>query len=148
TPLVCVSSLRAQSISIAFSGIQADSIPPAPNILVTALNPQPGLTYSITLELSTEAAFERPFFVQSTAGLSQNFHLDSLLTQFTPIFFRARLIDQFGVTAAETRQTHPVLAWLRLDTPACCTVILNTRRPLFAWTSPAITLLWQYDLTI
>jgi hypothetical protein len=151
--LVGVHSLGAQtrleSITLAISGIQANSIPPAPNILVNGLNPQPGLTYSITLELSREPAFARPFSVQSATGLSASFHLDSLLTQDSTVYFRARLTDQFGVTAAQDVQTHAIQRWLRLDTPAQLPlVILNTRRPLFAWSSPAITLLWQYDLTI
>src|SRR5262249_19651690 len=103
----------------------------------------------ILLELSLEPAFARPFFAQSAGGLSARFQLDSLLPQGTTIYLRARLYDQFNIAAAETTQTHTVLPWLRLDTPAHePLVILNPRRPLFAWSSPAITLLWQYDLTI
>jgi hypothetical protein len=151
--LVGIHSLGAQSttsITIAISGIRGDSIPPAPNIDVTALNPQPGLTYAITLELSTEPAFARPFFVQAAPGLTARFHLDSLLTEFTPIYFRARLIPLGGITAVtEKVEAHPVLAWLRLVSPPQQPLYIDTtRRPKFVWSSPPITLLWQYDLTI
>ena len=144
---------RPESITLTFSGpMQGNSIPPAPNIVVNGLNPQSGLTYTITLELSREPAFARPFSVLSASGLSASFHLDSLLTQDSTVYFRARLIDKDGITAAQDLQAHPIQKWLRLDSPPQQpTVILDTRRPLFAWSSPAITLppgLWQYDLTI
>jgi hypothetical protein len=147
------SSLGAQqSITLSFSGLKSDSIPPAPNMLLAAFGTVPGLTYSITLELSTESAFTRPFYVAATDKLNPTFTIDSLLIEHSVIFFRARLIDQFGVVVAETRQTHPVQGWVRLVTPAQQSlVILSTRRPLFAWTSPGITFppgFWQYDLSV
>jgi hypothetical protein len=163
--LVCVHSLGAQSspsISLSFSFVQGNSIPPAPNMLVNGLNPEPGRTYAITLELSLEPAFARPFIVQSASGLSGSFHLDSLLAPGATIYFRARLIDSLsGVTVAEVHPSYRVLPWLQLDSPPqhapsastqasgdATFSILTTRRPLFAWSSPPITLLWQYDLTI
>jgi hypothetical protein len=144
--------LDAQSISLSVSGLRADSMPPAPNLLVAAFDTRPDVTYSITLELSTESAFTQPFFNTAAAGLNATFHIDSLLVEHTPIFLRARLVDQTGVIVAETRQSHLVQGWLKLDTPAQQSlVILNTRTPLFAWSSPGITFppgLWQYDLTV
>jgi hypothetical protein len=146
------SSLVAQSLSLSVSGLKADSMPPAPNILVSALDTRPEITYTITLELSTEAAFARPFFNATGDGLNPTFHLDSLLIEHTQIFLRARLTDQFGVIVADVRQAHVVQGWLKLDTPPQQSlVILNTRTPLFAWSSPGITFppgLWQYDLTV
>jgi hypothetical protein len=146
------SSLSAQSLTLSMSGLKLDSMPPAPNMLVAALGTQPNLTYSITLELSTEPAFARPFYVAATDKLDATFTLDSLLEEHRVIFFRARLIDQFGVVVAQLLQPHPVQGWLTLVTPAQYpTVILNTRRPLFAWSSPGITFppgFWQYDLSV
>jgi hypothetical protein len=146
------SPLAAQSISLSISGLKADSMPPAPNMLVAALDPRPGVTYSITLELSTESAFSRPFFNAAAAGLNATFQLDSLLLEHTQIFMRARLVDNTGFVAAEARQVHVVQGWLRLDSPPQQSlVILNTRTPVFAWSSPGITFppgLWQYDLTV
>ena len=147
-----VPSLAAQSISLSISGIKSDSMPPAPNMLLAALDTRSDISYSITLELSTESAFTRPFYIATTDGLNATFHIDSLLVERTLIFLRARLIDQFGVVVAETRQNHPVQGWLKLDAPAQQSlVILDTRRPLFAWSSPGITFppgLWQYDLSV
>lgn len=147
------SSLGAQSISLSISGpIKADSMSPAPNFLLAAFDTRPDQSYTMTLEVSTEAAFARPFFNASTDALSATFHLDSLLVEHTQVFLRARLIDPSGTVVAETRQTHPVQGWLKLDTPAQQPlVVLNTRRPLFAWSSPGITFppgLWQYDFAV
>jgi hypothetical protein len=149
---VFASPLAAQSISLSISGLKADSMPPAPNMLVAALDPKPGFTYSITLELSTESAFTRPFFNAVADGLNATFHIDSLLVEHTPIFLRARLVDNFGFVAAEVKQAHIIQGWLKLDYPPQQPLfILNTRTPVFAWSSPGITFppgLWQYDLTV
>jgi hypothetical protein len=145
-------SLGAQKISLSLSGLKADSIPPAPNMLLTALGTAPGVNYTLTLELSTESAFSSPFYVAATSSISATFQLDSLLTQYKPVFFRARLIGPLNDVIDEAIQRHPVEAWLKLDTPPQQSlVILNSRRPLFAWSSPGITLppgLWQYDLAV
>jgi hypothetical protein len=145
-------SLGAQSISLIVSPLRADSTTPAPSLTVTALNPLPNVTYSITLELSTEAAFTKSFYFRTSDRLTETFQLDSLLPEHAPIFMRSQLLDGTGRVVAETRQMHIVQTWVTLDLPAQQSlVILNTRRPTFAWSSPAITFppgLWQYDLSI
>jgi len=150
--LVGVHSLGAQkrpeSITLSISGIQGNSIPPAPDILVNGFNPQPGLTYSITLELSREPTFARPFSNQAASGLTARFRLDSLLTQDSTVYFRARLIDDSNHIAATDSESHPIQKWLRLDSPPQQTFTSLKKQPVFAWSSPAITLLWQYELTI
>lgn len=148
------SSLGAQSISLSISGagVRSDSMPPAPNFLLAAFDTRPDQSYTMTLELSTEAAFARPFFNASSGALSATFHLDSLLVEHTQIFLRARLIDSSGVVVSQAFQTHFVQGWLKLDAPLQQPlVVLTTKRPLFAWSSPGITFppgLWQYDLGV
>jgi hypothetical protein len=123
-------------------------MPPAPNFVLTGSNTRPGITYTTTLELSTESAIITPFFVKS-GDVTAIFHLDSLLEQHRRIFIRARLFDQNNVLVAETRQDYSVQGWVKLDEPGQQPlVILTTRTPRFAWSSPGITLLWQYDLSV
>jgi hypothetical protein len=151
------SSLGAQaSISLVISGAAGDSMPPAPSFQIATFGTRPDLSYTITLDLSTESAFSRPFFNAQLDSLSATIHLDSLLVQHQRIFIRARLIEnQFagvGVVVDATTRNFAVQGWLKLDSPAQQrTVILNTRTPLFAWSSPGISLPpapWQYDLTV
>src|SRR3954462_4290697 len=149
--LVVVAALSArpvvaQSIALIVSNLKADSMAPAPNFTVTALPGGPG-AYAVTLEMSTEAAFARPFYVAGNDGLLGTFAIDSLLPEKTRIFMRARLFNG-GVVVAEQQQQHTVQAWVRLiDPPQQALANLRTRRPRFVWQSPAITLPpgpWQY----
>src|SRR4051812_26466972 len=132
------SAVQAQLITLAVSNLKADSMPPAPNMTVTALQTRPDLgPYTVTLELSTEAQFQRPFYINSVEGEAATFAIDSLLPEATTIFMRARLIDQFGATTAQVLQQHPVRRWVALIDPAQQSLVpLNTRKPRFIWSSP------------
>ena len=149
--------LAAQSISLVISGVRADSVGPAPTMTVSAIDARPELApYTVTIELSSDAGFARPFFVDADDGLLGSFTLDSLLAEKTMVFFRARLIDRLGSVTAETRQQHPVQGWVRLIEPLQQDLVnLSTRTPRFIWSSPpngtAVTLPpgpWVYDLTV
>jgi hypothetical protein len=128
-------------------------MPPGPVVVVTGLVTQPQLgPYTVTLEMSTEPAFERSFYVNNTEGDAGTFTTDSLLPEHATIFLRARLIDRFGSVAAEARQTHPVLGWVTLiNPPQQSLVVLPTKTPRFVWRSPPTTLtagFWQYQLSV
>jgi hypothetical protein len=142
--------IAAQSVALVVSNLKADSMAPAPTMTVTAIPARPG-TYAVTLEMSTEAAFARPFYISSSDGLFGTFAIDSLLPEKTRIFMRTRLFDS-GVIVAEQRQQHVVQAWVRLIEPVQQSLVnLRTRTPRFIWQSPAITLPpgpWQYELTV
>lgn len=142
--------LPAQSISLAIANLQSDSMAPSPVMLVSATQHRPDLgPYTVSLELSTEPAFARPFYVEAVEGEIGTFSIDSLLPEKTIIYLRARLIDRFGLVSAEARQQHPVQAWVRLIAPLGLN--LKTRHPKFVWSSPPITLPpgpWDYELAI
>ena len=108
--------------------------------------------YTVTLEMSTEPAFQRPFYVSVSQADVASFTTDSLLPEHGTIFLRARLIDRFGDVAAEARQQHPVLGWVTLIDPAQQSlVVLPTKKPRFVWSSPPTTLtagLWEYELSV
>jgi hypothetical protein len=145
--------VAAQSISLSVSGLKADSMPPAPNFSLAAVQNRPDLgPYTVTLELSLEPDFTRPFYVNAAAGEVATFRIDSLLPEKTTIYLRARLTDAGSVVRADTRQQHVVQAWVRLIEPAQQRLVnLTTRRPRFIWSSPGITLPpgpWEYDLTV
>lgn len=145
--------LEAQSITLRVSSLKADSMPPGPLFSVSAVAGPPNLApYAVTVELSTEAAFQRPFYNNSADGLSGSFTTDSLLPEHGVIYFRARLTDRNGFTQAEVREQHPVLGWVTLIDPAQQSlVVLPTRKPRFVWSSPPTTLtagLWQYQLSV
>lgn len=143
----------AQSISIRVSSLRTDSMPPGPVISVTGVPASPDQgPYSITLELSTDASIQPTFYVAATQELDHAFTTDSLLTEHTMIFLRARLISRTGDVVAEAREKHPVLGWVRLiDPPQKSLVVLPTKKPRFVWSSPPTTLsagLWQYQLSV
>jgi hypothetical protein len=145
--------LGAQSVSLAISAIAADSTSPAPVMTVTGQENRPELgPYSVSLELSLESQFNRPFYINVAGGESAIFTVDSLLPERTMVFFRARLTDNFGTVVAQTIVQHPVRSWVRLIAPAAGNPAnLTTRSPKFVWSSPAITVppgLWVYDLTV
>jgi hypothetical protein len=102
--------------------------------------------------MSTEAAFQRPFYVSVSPGDAGSFTTDSLLPEHGTIFLRARLTDRFGDVTAEARQQHPVLGWVTLIDPAQQSlVVLPTKKPRFVWSSPPTTLtagLWEYELSV
>jgi len=142
----------AQAITINIASI-ADSISPAPVMLVNATTlPPGGEQATVTLELSTESQFRSPFLVRSAVGNTGTFLVDQLLPEHTRIFFRARLLDSGGDVVAETVTSHPVRSWLRLVQPIRTTNdVLFTDQPRFIWSSPAITLPpgpWQYVITV
>lgn len=143
----------AQSITLVVSNLKVDSMAPAPNMTVSAIQARPELgPFAVTLELSTEAAFSRPFYIGATDGTFATFTIDSLLPEKTRIFMRARLFARTGQVLAETQQQHPVQAWVQLIEPAPGNpTIVRTRTPRFVWRSPPISLPpgpWQYDLTV
>lgn len=142
--------LVAQSISLIVSNLKADSMAPAPNMSIAATQNRPEFgPYTVSLELSTESRFTRPFYVNAAEGEAATFAIDSLLPEKTIIHMRARLINLFGDVVAEAIQQHPVQAWTRLMAPT--QVSLRTRQPTFVWTSPAITLPpgpWDYELSV
>jgi hypothetical protein len=144
----------AQStISIRVSSLKVDSMPPAPLVTLTSLQNRPDLgPYTVSLELSTEPAFQRPFYVNVVDGEGASFTTDSLLPEHAVIYLRARLTDRFGVVDAEAREQHPVRGWVTLLQPAQQSlVVLSTRKPKFVWQSPPTTLtagLWSYQLSV
>ena len=145
--------IEAQSVTLSISALFADSTSPATNMIVTGF---PALSdsgqYSVSLTLATDAQFRAPFYTRSADGTTANFILDSLLTEHTVVFFRARLINQFGAVVAEAIARHPVRSWLRLIAPLRGpTTIVNTRNPNFVWSSPPITFppgLWDYEVFV
>jgi hypothetical protein len=148
-----VAIVRAQSLTLFVSGVTADSTSPAPSMTLTPV----GLDrfngpITITLELSLDAAFRAPFYVNVTDDPATSFHLDSLLTEHERVFFRARAIDGSGLIVAQAFASYPVRSWLRLVDPARATgTPLTTRTPRFVWSSPPITVppgLWIYDLSV
>ncbi|HEY9225034.1 MAG TPA: hypothetical protein VIP11_00205 [Gemmatimonadaceae bacterium] len=141
---------HAQSVTLQISGLKADSIPPAPNLLVTGfpVSPDAG-PYSVSVALSLEPEFRQPFFTLTENSQSATFRLDSLLTEHTVIYLRAQLIDRFQNVIAQTSQVRPVQGWLQLLEPQQSPQVnLNTRQPVFRWASPAITFLWEYQVTV
>jgi hypothetical protein len=143
----------AQSITLRVSSLKADSMPPGPLMTVSAVQSRPDLgPYTVSVEMSTEPAFQRPFYVSVADGENGSFTTDSLLPEHITVYFRARLTDHQGVVAAETREQHPVLGWVTLlDPPQQSLVVLPTRKPRFVWTSPPTTLtagLWEYELSV
>ena len=145
--------LAAQSVSLSVSALKADSMSPAPSMSVTGVQSRPDLgPYTVSLELSTEAAFARPFYVNADSGEAATFTIDSLIPERTRVFMRARLVNAAGTVVAETRESHPVQTWVKLVEPAQQTLVnLPTPRPRFTWSSPPITLppgTWSYDLTV
>jgi len=143
----------AQSITLVVPVVRGDSVSPAPPITVTALPGPPELgPYSVSIELSLEPQFVRPFFVDASGDLSTTFTLDSLMSERTVVYFRARLTNVQGTEAAHALVQHPVQSWLRLVSPIGGTpTIVNTRTPRFTWSSPPITCgcgLFVYDLSV
>ena len=141
---------QAQSIIIQIANPQADSIPPAPNISVSAVGAPPaGAPYSVRLLMARDAEFRQQFFesVRSLGG--EPFTVDSLLTEHTVVHIRAQLIDRTNTIVADTTLARPVLGWVRLlDPPPQPTTNLSNRRVQFAWASPPITFLWEYDFAV
>ena len=150
---LCGARLEGQSVTLSISALFADSTSPAPNMTVTGF---PTLSdvgpYSVSLSLALDAQFRTPFYTRSADGTTANFILDSLLTERTVVFFRARLVNQSGTVVAEATARHPVRSWLRLVAPLRGpTTIVNTRNPTFVWSSPPITFppgLWNYQLFV
>lgn len=142
--------LAAQSISLSIANMKADSMAPAPVISIAATQSRPELgPYTVSLELSTESAFARPFYVNAAESLAVTFTIDSLLTEKIAISMRARLIDRFGTVVAEAIRQHPVQAWVRLVAPL--QVSLKTRQPTFVWTSPVLSFPpgpWKYEFSV
>jgi hypothetical protein len=149
--LCCNQRIEAQSVTLAVSGLLADSAPPAPVITVTGLATRPEFgPYSISLALSLDAQFRSPFYARTAPGETATFTLDSLMTEHSVVFFRARLIDQFGTVVAEATARHPIRSWVRLVAPlrGPTTIVDSTRTPKFVWSSPPITLLWNYQVSV
>ncbi len=145
--------VEAQSVTLTISNLVGDSTSPAPNMTVTAFGTQPERApYTISLALSLDPQFRSPFYARSSAGETAVFTMDSLLPEHAVVFFRARLIDQFGTVAAEANARHPVRGWVRLVAPLRGpTTIVDTRTPTFVWSSPPITFppgLWSYQLLV
>lgn len=149
--VLVAATARAQSISIGIATI-ADSISPAPVMLVQAITPPDQTGATITLELAAEGQFRAPFLVRSASGSSASFVVDQLLPERTVVFFRARLLDQAGTVIAESVISRRVRSWLRLVSPTRATNdVLFSRQPQFVWSSPAITLPpgpWQYSVVV
>lgn len=143
----------AQSITIGVASLKADSMPPGPVINIAATQTRPDRApYTISLEMSTESAFQRPFYVNVSNAEGASFTTDSLLPEHLTIYLRARLTDRNGDVVAEAREQHPVRGWVTLvDPPQQSLVVLPTRKPRFTWSSPPTTLtagLWQYELSV
>jgi hypothetical protein len=146
-------TVSAQEITIRAVPTTSDSISPAPEIQVQGTPVPVGLQPStVTLELSREALFRAPFLVRSAPGIAASFIVDSLLPEHAKIYFRARVIDAFGVVREQKIDSFPVRSWLRLVEPvAASNNVVFTNKPHFVWSSPAITLppgLWQYEITV
>lgn len=142
--------VAAQSLTLAISALLADSTSPAPVMTVTAVGAPPERgPYTVALTLSSDAQFRNPFYSRSVQGETGTFTLDSLLTEKTVVFFRARLFDRFGAFVTETSTRHPVRSWVQLIAPLRGpTTIVDKRTPTFIWSSPPITLLWNYQITV
>jgi hypothetical protein len=70
-------SVAAQSITLSVSNLKADSMPPAPNMTLTAIQARPELApYTVSLELSTEPGFQRPFYINVAEGQAATFTID------------------------------------------------------------------------
>jgi hypothetical protein len=144
--------IEAQSVTLSIAGVRGDSISPAPLMTVSALQTRPELgPFTVSLELSSDPGFARPFYFNSNEGLIGTFAIDSLLPERSVVFMRARLIDRQG-TVTETRQRYAVRNWITLVQPIQQPLThLSTRTPRFVWTSPVVTLPpgpWVYDLAI
>lgn len=141
----------AQDITMRAVPTIADSISPAPVIEVhgTPVAPQPS---TVTLELSRESAFRAPFLVRSAPGADASFVVDSLLPEHVKIYFRARVIDAFGLVREQKVDSFPVRSWLRLVDPiAGSNNVVFTNKPQFVWSSPAISLPpgpWRYEIAV
>ncbi len=151
--LAGVTPLRAQTVSISFSGSDADSISPAPIINVVAEQvPPDAQPASITLVASLESQFRDPIRSQSAPGVVAQFQFDALFPEKTPVFVKAQVLDKFGRERAVRTVRVVVRSWLRITTPPPRgTNVLFTRQPQFAWSSPAITLPpgpWRYVVAI
>jgi hypothetical protein len=145
-------AVAAQSLTINFSATEGDSISPAPVISVAGEQvPPDAQPATIQLLASLEPQFRSPFMAQTRSGSIVQFQLDSLLPERTVVYFRATLIDRFGVVRASRDSATRVRSWLRLTFPARPTNSLFTRTPRFEWNSPGITLPpgpWQYSIAI
>jgi hypothetical protein len=148
------SRLGAQSVTLTISNLVSDSTSPAPNMTVTGFATRPEFgPYSVSLALSLDPQFRSPFYARSAPGETATFTIDSLLSEHAVVFFRARLIDQFGTIVAEASARHPVRGWIRLIAPlrGPTTIVDSTRTPKFVWSSPPITFppgLWTYQISI
>jgi len=143
----------AQSVTLAVSPLLADSTSPAPDMSVSGLATRPEFgPYTVSLALSLEPQFRNPFYARSAPGETASFKVDSLLPEHAVVYFRARLIDQFGTVVAEATARHPVRSWVRLIAPLRgATTIVDTRTPTFVWSSPPITFppgLWSYQVFV
>lgn len=144
--------IEAQSVTLSIAGIRGDSISPGPSMTVSGIQTRPELgPFTVSLELSSDPGFSRPFYFNSAEGLIGTFGLDSLLPARSVVFMRGRLIDRQG-TVTETRQRYVVRNWITLVQPPQQPLFhLSTRTPEFTWSSPVITFPpgpWVYDLTI
>lgn len=144
--------VAAQSLTFRFTGTEGDSISPAPVISVFGEQvPPDAQPATIQLLVSLEAQFRSPFIAQTRSGLNVQFLLDSLLPERNVVYFRAVLIDRFGVVRASRDSATRVRSWLRLTSPNRPTNSLFTRTPRFEWSSPEITLPpgpWEYSISI
>lgn len=144
--------LAAQTVAITFAPVNHDSISPAPVITVSADQvPSDAAPASITIEASFEPQFRTPFLARSASTTLAQFHVDSLLPQFSHVFFRARVIDHNGLIRAEKIDSVVVQSWLTLLRPSGTLDVVFTTTPEFDWTSPGITLPpgpWVYHLLI
>jgi hypothetical protein len=73
---------------------------------------------TIQLLASLEPQFRSPFLAQTRSGTIVQFQIDSLLPERTVVYFRALLIDRFGVVRASRDSATRVRSWLRLTFPA------------------------------
>jgi hypothetical protein len=145
--------ILAQSITLRVARLKADSMPPGPVITVTSVQGSPDLgPYTVSLEMSTESAFQSPFYVAVAQEDNATFTTDSLLREHATIFFRTRLVNGSGAVVAEAREQHAVQGWVTLvDPPQQSLVVLPTRKPRFVWSSPPTTLtagLWEYEVGV
>src|SRR4051812_16655226 len=133
--------MEAQSLTLAISALVADSTSPPPVITLTGFQNRPELgPYSLTLSISNESQFRNPFYTQNADGESATFTLDSLMTEHSTVYFRARMLDKFGTVVVEARAQHPVRSWLRLIAPIHGPTTLDTlESPQFIWSSPPIS---------
>lgn len=145
--------MEAQTVTLAISALTGDSTSPAPVMTVTgfATAPERG-PYSVSLALGLDPQLSRPFYFRTAPNEVATFTVDSLMPERMIVYFRARLIDRFGVVVAEASAQHPVRSWLRLISPLRGpTTIVETQTPQFVWSSPAITFppgLWTYELSV